>query len=158
MKLSFRNKKKTLYIVIIIAVCFLVYNLVWYLIVENKYDVYIAGMERSTETVIRVSGKHFSAPADNVDYTVKYPNYLEYVGNLAVVKRDTREALIIWPGIAGKDEYGLILEHENEIHQIMVDKDMAPIDSQDAAIIANTEDTIRILVDAANDKWPGILE
>jgi hypothetical protein len=158
MKLSFRNKKKTIYIVIIIAVCFLVYSLIWYLIVGNKYDVYTNGMEWDTTRGARLAGKHFSAAGDNCDYTVKYPYYLEYVGNLAVVERGTQDALIIWPGIIGEDEYGLMLEYENEIYQIMVDKNMAAINSQDDTIVANTEDTIRLLVDAANDKWPGIFE
>jgi hypothetical protein len=66
--------------------------------------------------------------------------------------------MIIWPGIVGDDEYGLILEYENSGYQIMVDKNMKPINPVDEAIVANKEDSIRMLVEAANDKWPGILK
>jgi len=156
MKLSFR--KKILYIAILLVCCFLVYNLIWYLTVEHKYGAYAAGMERDTAGGSRISDKHFTVISENVDYTVKYPFYLEYSGNLAVVKRDTQEALIIWPGIVGDNEYGLILEYENQIYQILVDKTMAPINSFYNIYIADNEDTIRILVDAANEKWPGIFE
>jgi len=154
MKLSIR--KKILCILIMLVCCFLVYNLIWYLVVEHKYGAYAAGMERDTARGSRISDKHFNSVAENVDYTVKYPFYLEYVGNLAVVKRDTQEALIIWPGIVGDDEYGLVLEYENEIYRIVVDKNMAPINSFYNIYIADNEDTVRILVDAANEKWPGI--
>jgi DNA modification methylase len=97
--------------------------------------------------------------ADGFSYSVKYPDYLEFTGNLSIASPSTDEenpytdSLIIWPLLKGGYEYGVILYTDDTQYQIYIDKNGNAIDEEDENIVAEHSQSILTLLEKANTMW-----
>lgn len=82
---------------ILLLIGFGVYNIIWYNYVTEYWEKYLEKVERSTEF-----GEHevyCITDKEGIDYLVKKPNYLSYVGNLSIAYPQDKSpvTLLIWP-------------------------------------------------------------
>ncbi len=148
--------KKVIKIVCILLVIFCLLNILWYCWRANKYGVYSEGMSE-TEFSSFVVPKYLDS-SDGYNYSVKYPDYLSFTGNLAlsVPSEDDNpftDSLIIWPNVDGSYEYGIILYEGEDEWQIYVDENGQALDPQYDEVIENHQENVDLLFEKANERW-----
>lgn len=106
MKLT-RNSKIILGFIGIAAVLFILLNAAW-VMHYHSFDRF----ERSDYT--RPFGSSYVTSKDDYDYNIKYPDYLQFSGNLAITNDPDTLSLIIWPQPfkSGEYEVGAIIYDE----------------------------------------------
>lgn len=124
----------------IIIVCFLMWNIVWFL----NWNLY----QRHTENYVKTPHSYYR---EIVDYTctIVAPKYLRLGGNYAVVN-ENGIGIIIWPQFfyAGAPEYGIeIPSNENIIYRFYVDENLNYISDNRMCYEKADEDKIRNLLD-----------
>ena len=149
--------KKFLKIILVILIVFILLNIVWFSWRAIKYNNYSKGMDKNTAYSIFVP-KYLKNDEEGFSYSVKYPDYLSFTGNLAISMPSEdydyfSDSLIIWPNLRGY-EYGLILyDEENNEYMIEVDESKKPKDSEYKEILNDHKDNIDILFEKANKFW-----
>lgn len=112
------KKKRNFVIIGIVAliIAFGILNAVWF--------TYSKGLEKYVKN-IPDDGFGVYVVNDDADnsYSYKFPHYLEFVGNMALMDKDLN-TLIVWTPLIGPKKYGvqLILEHD-EVYEMLLDKD-----------------------------------
>lgn len=140
MKKTHINKKV---ILITLILLFGIYNAVWSMIINN---IYSPAMEL-------LKGKEYITDDENYSYSVSKPYYLQYTGNFAVTDKEGKYALLIWPAVFGKDEYGVLINDYEKTSSVYVDRSMNAIDSREQYIIDENKAQIEKLFEKANKFW-----
>ncbi len=147
--------RKAARVVCLLAVIFLLLNAIWFAWRAVKYGAYSDGMAESPFSSILVP--RYVDSGDGYNYSVKYPDYLSFIGNLSVSIASSEEelysdALIIWPNVDGSYEFGLILYDEAE-WQIYVDASGRALDPQYDDIVAQHQENVDFLFAQAYTLW-----
>ena len=139
-------------IIIAVILCFAAVNLAWMIWREAKYSRYTDGMEKTVFSQLIVP--RFACEDDEgFDYSVKYPDYLSFTGNLCVGVPDKVDGLIIWPLFGGGYEYGILVEQDGIQYQIYLDSEGNPVEESDRNIVQKCQDEIDILLAKAKSMW-----
>lgn len=124
-----RSKQIVGMFLVIAVILFGGINIVWY-INFDMYDKYKEGYEKFRTA--------YNKSNEEVDFTVKKPQYLSMKGNFAIGDKLQTVTIIIWPGIFLKEpfEYGVIIRDEisNRQYMIYVDQDMKYLDEKNSTI------------------------
>ena len=150
--------KKFLKIILVILIVFILLNIVWFSWRAIKYNNYSKGMDKNKSYSFSVP-KYLKNDKEGFSYSVKYPDYLSFTGNLAISMPSEdddyfSDALIIWPNLLKGYEYGLILyDEENNEYMIEIDENKNPKDSEYKEIVNDHKDNIDILFEKANKFW-----
>ncbi len=150
--------KKFLKTILVILILFILMNIVWFSWRVIKYNNYSKGMDKNTSYSIFVP-KYLKTDNEGFSYSVKYPDYLSFTGNLAISMPSEdydyfSDSLIIWPTLLKGYEYGLILyDEENNEYMIEIDENQNPKESENEEIINEHKDNIKILFNKANEVW-----
>lgn len=156
MKAKKKSSKITLIILLTAVFLFIVYNIVWGLVIQNKYGVYITGMDE-----IYALRTYAIADKDGYTYNVKIPDYLSYTGNLGVQPSSGGEcALLIWPGIGKETEFGVFIPTENgRMRAVKLTRDGTPLENAPDEVVLLVEqnrDKIDTLFEKAEEMWGGL--
>ena len=157
-------KKKILIIIAALLTIFIIINAAWTIWRKSTYDPYTSGMEyykvdmHITDAIVP---RYTYKDPDGFDYSVKYPEYLSFVGNLAVGFPGTDEdpftdGLIIWPKYNGGYEFGIMLnpkEPDSEGWMFYIDAYGNAIDPEYRPIAVEYSDVITELLNRAFTFW-----
>lgn len=153
--------KKKIYIIAgILVVALLLLNLMWFGWRHLTYSGYRNEMSKTHfSTLFHLT--YAGQDEDGFDYTVSYPDYLTFTGNLAVGYPGTDEnpftdGLIIWPKLFGGYEYGIILNprgDDTEGYMFYIDIQGNAIDEEYREISEKCQDVIQELLERANSRW-----
>ena len=155
-------KKKLLKIFMIIAILFIAYNAIWFAWSRSKYGKLSEGMEENSFSNF-ITPRYIYAE-DGYDYLVKYPGYLSFTGNLSIGLPATNDnpftdALIIWPKVGGKYEFGALLYEKDETgklateYQIYIDANGNALSGEYQEIVEKHKDSIQELFAKADERW-----
>lgn len=138
---------------LVITLLFVLYNIIWYTVVNSKYSHYTAGMEE-----IYAHRTYALVSEDGYTYNVKFPSYLSFVGNLGIQKsEDSNCALIIWPKLHGEAEYGVLISSEDgSSYGVMLTKDRLPIagaSDHSKQLVTAYQNEIGFLYEKADKMW-----
>ena len=103
--------------------------------------------------------KYLKNDKEGFSYSIKYPDYLSFTGNLAISMPSEdydfyTDSLIIWPNFFKDYEYGVILYDENNNeYMIEVNENKEPKEPEYQEIIDIHKENIDILFDKANEFW-----
>ncbi|MCR4672415.1 MAG: hypothetical protein K5637_04145 [Lachnospiraceae bacterium] len=150
-------RKTVLRTLLLILIVFLIINAGWYVWRSVKYKAYIQGMEKNYFSTWLVP-RYFFTDADGYDYSVKYPDYLSFTGNLSVglpaaYDNPFTDFMIIWPKLSGDYEYGVSLTADGENYQIYINADGSPVDPAYSEITSRCQETIDALLGRAKGMW-----
>lgn len=150
-------KKKALKIILAAVIAFAVYNIAWFAWSHIKYGKLSGGMEEM-EISSFVTRRYSYTDAERFDYLVKYPDYLTFTGNLSVGIPVTDEnvftdALIIWPTLSGKYNYGVLLYEEGAEYTVYIDADGNALSKEYEDVVSRHRDQIETLLMMADHKW-----
>ena len=151
------SKKKVLKMMLCILVFFILINICWYAWRMEKYEVYNQGMEENAFSTWIVP-RYAYTDVNGYDYSVKYPNYLSFTGNLCVglpTKDDYAfsDCLIIWPRLFGGYDYGVILSKGDESFSIYINADGSAVYPEDSEVVARNQEGIDDLLSRAKEMW-----
>lgn len=145
MKKMFKSKGIKFFLGSIIL--FVAYNIFWYVMTQCKYEEYSEGMEKISWITYYEYGEEFM-------YSVKYPGYSSFVGNLTISDSNYDVMLFIWPKSLWEEEsYGFMFNNEEGSPQIMVDKNLKAEYPEDQALVDSYKEKEIILFEEANRKW-----
>lgn len=133
----------------IVILLFGIWNIVWLVMTNNRYDVFLDSIPKSKY------GNHI-IKKDNYVYNVSRPGYLSFTGNLGINDPEGGNALIIWPLIKGGYEYGIRITKEKKVYEIMLDDQMKPINKNDktaSELVEELKPEIIALFEKANSMW-----
>lgn len=144
-----KRKKKGWRIALGLVAGFLLLNLVWYGVTTVQYKPFLAAVPE------HVTGVH-AMTKDGLSYNVKTPDYLSYVGNLAVSDDKAGIWLIIWPTLFGDDEYGVRIQDKQTGYELMVNDQLKLLepDAELQAILDQNKPKITRLVEQAKTVFP----
>lgn len=139
--------------VFVVLVLFGIYNIAWFAIVGSAYRDFLPGMKE-----VYPLQTYVIEDLDGYTYNVKIPDYLSFIGNLGVQPScGGQAALIIWPGILGDTQYGVMLPTgDGRIRKVYLSQDgeALPSASQDTkALVSENRDTIDELFKRARMVW-----
>lgn len=142
-------KIKLLIILSVLVLLFGLWNIVWFIMTNNRYEAFLSAVPESKHDnhVIEKNG---------YVYSVKRPGYLSFTGNLAIISSEYKETLIIWPLMDGSYEYGIRVQKDGQVHELTLDEQLRPIDPNDsriASLVADLEPQINALYKKATDMW-----
>lgn len=142
---------------IVLIACLLIYSGIWYFVTHKKYETYTEGLDINETGVLRkiLNPVYYSGDGEH-EYTVAFPGYLSYVGNLGVSEAQSGMALLIWPSIFGESEYGVILYDEGEEHQIVLKKEGEAENSGEQKLVNQYAQNIEELFEFAKKQWGDI--
>ena len=153
-----KNKKKKRIRVLLriagaILLGVLLYHAVWLGWRTWKYRPYTDGMEKTVFATI-LTPRYTKKDEDGFDFSVKYPDYLQWTGNLSVgspADENTMftDALIIWPLFGGGYEYGLLLYEGDAGYQIYADENGHALNAEEDAVIARHAENVSLLYEKA---------
>ena len=151
------GNRKVLKVITMVLSVFILFNIFWYAWRDMKYASYINEMEEN-DIQSWIVPRYMHVDAEGYDFTVKYPDYLSFTGNLAVGlpsldNNPFTDFLVIWPKVLGGYEYGASLTVDGVNYQIMINEDGSAVDSQYSEIAAISKETIDLLLHKANEKW-----
>lgn len=134
-------------------VLFILYNVIWYCAIWQKYSSYTTGM-----TELYADRSYVIDDLDGFTYNVKMPGYLQFNGNLGIQPYQHGHcAMIIWPGVVGDDEYGVFLENaDGNMQAVTLTADLkAPADAPEEtkALVEQYRDEIDNLYALASEQW-----
>lgn len=152
-----RNIPKKIAVVIGI---FVLLNLLWFCWRQIRYSAFTGGMEQTKISTLLVP-RYAAKDSDGFDYSVKWPDYLSFTGNLAVgfpgASDDPfTDGLIIWPKLFGGYEYGVILNDPNDPssgYMFYITPDGQAVDTEYQEIAVQCQTTIKELLERANKYW-----
>lgn len=153
-----RSKKKiALCVFVALIACLLVYSGIWYFMTHKKYGAYTEGLDINETGGLRkiLSPVYYSGDGEH-EYTVAFPGYLSYVGNLGVSEAQSGMSLLIWPSIFGESEYGVILYDEGQDHQIMIKREGKAEDGSQQGLVDRYSQSIEELFEFAEKQWGDI--
>ena len=151
-------KKKVLIAIIVIIALFIFINLGWFVWSHISYTGYTEDLNRNafyTFMVPNYAGKD----GDGFEYSVKFPDWLTFTGNLAVGYPGTDEnpftdGLIIWPKVFRGYEYGVIINTEDEGgYMFYIDRDGNAVDAEYKKIAEDYGGVISELLSRAENFW-----
>ncbi len=170
--------RKFLSVSIAIAFAFLILCTIWYFTSYKTYDSFMNKCQVLEDWNIDDYSSGSGTDNDNWSYSVKRPNFLSWVGNLAIssykVDENTNEvlmytdSLIIWPKYDGTYEFGVILyEYVNDgdsisciEHQMYIDEEGeylsigdSAIDNESSEILGQHRETVKLLLEKARNLW-----
>lgn len=150
-------KKKALKIILAAVIAFAVYNIAWFAWSHIKYGKLSGGMEEM-EISSFVTRRYSYTDAERFDYLVKYPDYLTFTGNLSVGMPVTDEnvftdALIIWPTLSGKYNFGVLLYEEGAEYTVYIDADGNALSKEYEDVVSRHREHIETLLMMADHKW-----
>jgi hypothetical protein len=130
---------------------FIIFNLVWF----SNYLMYRKFTDGLQEIM---SFSAYDILVDGYGYHVKFPDYLSFTGNLAVITEDNKYTLIIWPSLFAETKYGVMVVTESNEYtdffvQIMIDRDLVSEYDDDQALIDQHRENIEDLFQKANARW-----
>lgn len=148
-----RFKNKIVSVIGVILLLFGLYNLIWYIIVSDKYNDFIVDMEE-----IYPNRTYVINNKDGYTYNVKIPDYLSFTGNLGVHPYEGGDCgLIIWPGIFEETTYGVfITSDDGRTHAVMLTEERMPLGDapeQTKQLVEENKDKIDALFDRACEMW-----
>lgn len=151
------GNRKVLKVITLVLSVFVLFNIFWYAWRDMKYDSYINEMEEN-ELSSWIVPRYKHVDEEGYDYSVKYPDYLSFTGNMSVGlpsldNNPFTDFLVIWPKVFGGYEYGASLTVDGVNYQIMINEDGSAVDSQYNEIAAMSKETIDLLLHKANEKW-----
>lgn len=148
--------KIILFLVIAVVLGCLSYVIFWNVWKENRYNMFIDGVNTENCTVMQSSDSFsFKDNETNINYHVKKPFFLEYEGNLAVGENGGNNSfLLIWPGF-NNDEYtyGYSLYTTDNVYSIEVNRDLTAVEPQYAEIVEEHKEELEWLFDLATEQW-----
>ena len=153
-----KTRKKTVFTAALcILALFVAMNTGWYVWRMVKYGAYSKGMEKNFFSTWIVP-RYIHTDADGYDYSVKYPGYLSFTGNLSVGLPTTDEEvftdfLVIWPKFTGGYEYGVSLSEGDEDFQIYIHADGSAVYPEDSEIVVHHQETVDALLQRAEEMW-----
>ena len=151
-------KKRALTIVLVVVIAFAVFNTVWFAWSRSTYGKLSDGMEAAEFNTV-FDRRYFYSDAERYDYSVKYPNYLSFTGNMSVGIPTTgdnpfTDALIIWPKLTGGYELGALLYDEDGTgYSVYIDEKGNALSVEDEDVVLRHSDNIRILLIKADERW-----
>lgn len=153
-------KKRFLMTMSILAAAFLLLNSVWFGWRHFAYSDYRTGMNK-TDFSSLFHLTYVGLDEDGFEYNVSYPDYLTFTGNLAVGYPGTDEnpftdGLIIWPGLFGGYEYGIILnpkEDDPQGYMFYIDPHGNAVDETYRETAEKNQAVILELLERANSRW-----
>lgn len=153
-------KRKILKIIVIVVGSFVLLNLFWFGWRQIRYLSFTIGMEQTEMSTLLVP-RYATKDNDDFDYSVKWPGYLSFTGNLSVGFPGTpddpfTDGLIIWPKLVGGYEYGVILKDPNDPsngYMFYITPDGQAVDAEYQEIAASCQTAIQELLKRANDYW-----
>lgn len=119
------NKLKWKKTVLFAIALFLMWNIIWLVMVTVKYNHFIERIPKNE------FGLHHKKDEEGYSYSVKTPNYLRLVGNLAVSNENTNEVLIIWPKLYGGYDYGIRIQKEGQVFEFYIDDKKNPVNKDE---------------------------
>ena len=154
MKLS---KQTIIRAALLILALFLLVNAAWYVWRMVKYGPYSTGMDENPVSSWLVP-RYFHTDAERYDYSVKYPDYLTFTGNLCVglpAEGDDpfTDFLVIWPKAFGGCEYGVSLREDEVTYQIYIRADGSAVRPEDQALVGRHRQTVETLLQRAEEMW-----
>lgn len=137
---------------ILLLIGFGVYNIIWYSSVTEYWGKYLEKVERSPEFTDHEV--YCITDEEGINYLVKKPNYLSYVGNLSITYPQEKSpvTLLIWPHQDKEWEYGAFINSEDG-GEYMLNKDMRPVDTQDEDALKRYYADIDYLYEKAKALW-----
>lgn len=128
---------------------FAILNITWFTVTKLQYREFLEAVPKH-KTGVHVMKR------DGFSYNVKTPDYLRYVGNLGIVHPNKESALIIWPELFGEDEYGFRLQKDGEAYEIMLNKNLEPLDNNEltSEIVKSKQEQINELMNRARSVFP----
>ncbi len=151
------GKKKALRAAAFLLAIFILINAGWYVWRLVKYGSYVEGMERN-EIPEWLVPRYKHIDAEGYDYSVKYPDYLSFTGNLCVGlpaadENPFTDFLVIWPKVFGGYEYGVSVSADGQAYQIYVDSDGSAVDPAYNEIADSYQEEIDDLLHRAQEMW-----
>lgn len=146
-----KEKKKgnrVIFIVKIIVLAFIFYNVIWIGWRQFKYSTYTENLDVFVKYL-----SYVHTDKDGYLYNVKLPDYLTYTGNLCVATPDEKYALLIWPGFIGTYEYGVQIEEDDVTYSIMLKDDFSAQDKRFSEMLDKYSEEIKDLRDKAEKMW-----
>jgi len=147
-----KNKKTKIIALttVVIIILFGIYNIVWYSIIQSKYNTYIENMDE-----FRKNKSYILKGDDGFLYNVKLPDYLSFTGNLGVTTEDGKYALLIWPNaFNNRVKYGVqLVNADNEMVRVMINEDITALNDNYSDIIEKNKVEINELLIKAKYKW-----
>lgn len=134
---------------LILVVLFGVWNIVWLIMTNNRYESFLEAVPKSK------LGNHI-IKIDGYSYNVKRPDYLSFTGNLGINNPEEGKSLIIWPLINGGYEYGIRIQKGKEAYEFYLNEQLEPIDKdnkQAAKLVQEFKPEIAALFEKANSMW-----
>ncbi|MGF7049401.1 hypothetical protein J2T13_003912 [Paenibacillus sp. DS2015] len=135
--------------IILIFLLFGVWNLVWLIMTNNRYNGFLEAVPKSK------FGNH-TIKKDRDVYNVSKPGYLSFTGNLGINNPEEGYALIIWPLIKGGYEYGFRVQKEGKVYEFYLNEQLKPMDEdnkQVAKLVQEFKPEIAELFEKANSMW-----
>lgn len=144
------KKHKIISVIILLLILFGIWNLIWYVTVQNRYEPFLKAVPESQ------AGTHVTSEG-SFTYNVKTPSYLSYTGNLGISDFDSGLSLIIWPLMNGDYEYGVrIIGKDGMAYELMMDENQQLIDSANETavrVVEENKDLINLVYTKANEKF-----
>ena len=152
-----KGRKTAVKALLCAAAVFILINVCWYVWRLTKYGPCSRGMDENAFSSWIVP-RYLYTDADGYDYSVKYPGYLSFTGNLCVSfpvsdNNYFTDCLIIWPKVSGDYEYGVILSEGDESYQIYIHADGSAVNPEDSAVVTRKQDDIHTLLQKAEEMW-----
>lgn len=142
------KKRRVIIILTVIGVLFGLYNLIWYFTTQSKYGNYIDHMDEFV-----ANRSYILNPGDGYLYNVKYPDYLTFTGNLGISDDNHLISLIIWPSFIGENKYGVRITDNDNVYEVMLDKEMKAKESENNEIIDKHIGEIQEMFQKADEQW-----
>jgi hypothetical protein len=146
------KKRKWIIGLSILALLFIMWNLLWYLTVSTTYN-------QLTENISKDQHGDFFLEKDGYSYYVEKPIYLSWAGNLTITNLESDNSIIIWPSFFDDNyEYG-VLVHIGDTGEtsvgITVDEELKPIenDPDSEKIISDNKSELELLMSEAKSFW-----
>lgn len=148
--MQFIKKHKWISVILFLLILFGIWNLIWYVTVQNRYEPFLKAVPEGQ------SGVHATQEGSFM-YNVKTPDYLTFTGNLGISDFDRGLSLIIWPLMNGDYKYGVrIIGKDGLTHELMMDENKQLIDSTNETVVRIVEenkDLINLVYSKANEKF-----
>ncbi|MBR2047868.1 MAG: hypothetical protein IJ960_04650 [Oscillospiraceae bacterium] len=105
-----------------LLVAVLLASMVWKIWRDHKYEPFTEGMKYARSSTGFVP--RYTAELDGDIYYVKYPDFLQTTGNLAVKpEQDSAlDSLLIWPQPGGGFKYSMILKDGSTSYQVYINQ------------------------------------
>lgn len=161
-KLKLPKHSKLFKLLVAIIPFLIILNIAWFSWRQSHYSRFTDDFNETPFSTIWVPRYSKSDP-DGFDYSVKYPDWLTFTGNLAVGFTGTEEnpvtaALIIWPKLSGGYEYGVIISsNEENSYRFYVDANGNPLDREYQEISEKYKSTITAMLSKAKGIWEDLM-